>query len=259
MTAGMTTDPGIEELRKELSRLRRAVAILGAVLAISIGWFLWRAPSLPAVLSLERLDIVEPDGSLAFVLANSQRPAGATMNGQTLLEGQEEERRGVPSFIFFDGKGDEVGGFTLGVRTTADGFSATRHLSLDGYKQDQTVVLAHYQDPEGSSAGIRISDRPLAVSMVEALGELGLEPGPTREQLQAAIGALPEDGRAERLRDLFGVQRLFVGSDRDRNASLVLRDGAGRPRILLMAPSDGAPSIHILDETGKPVLNRPSR
>jgi hypothetical protein len=258
MTAGTTTDFGIDELRKEVTRLRRAVAGLGLVLAISICWFLWRAPSLPAVLSVERLDIVEPDGSLAFVLANSRRPAGATMNGQTLLAGQEEERRGVPSFIFFDGKGDEVGGFTLGVRTSAEGFSATRHLSLDGYKQDQTVVLAHYQDAQGSSAGLRISDRPLDRSMVEALATLGLEPGPSRTELEAAIRAVPEDVRAERLRDLFGVQRLFVGSDRDRNASLVLRDGAGRPRILLTAPAKGTPSIQVLDETGEPVLTLPS-
>jgi hypothetical protein len=258
MTEDVTTGASLGDLRKQVERLRRAVAALGVVLLVSIGWLLWRAPALPRILSLERLDIVEPDGSLAFVLANSQRPPGATMDGQTLLEGQQDERRGVPSFIFFDGKGDEVGGFTLGVRTSAEGFSATRHLSLDGYKQDQTVVLAHYQDAEGSSAGLRISDRPLDLSMVEALAELGLEAGPSRKELEAAIRAVPGDARADRLRDLFGVQRLFVGSDRDRNASLVLRDGAGRPRILLTAPADGTPSIQILDETGEAVLTLPS-
>jgi len=74
-------------------------------------------------------------------------------------------------------------------------FSATRHLSLDGYEQDQTVVLAHYQDENAASAGLRISDRPLDLSMLEAFAELGWEPGPSREELQAALASLP-DGRA---------------------------------------------------------------
>lgn len=256
MSEGM--DPtDLEALRREIARLRRLVVGLGVALTVLAGWLLARPLPVPAVLALERLEIVEPDGSPAFVLANSQRPAGATMDGETLLRGQEEERRGVPSFIFFDGKGDEVGGFTLGVRVTDDGFSATRHLSLDGYKQDQTIVLAHYQDAQGASAGLRIHDRPLDVSMAEAMAELGLEPGPTRDQLEAAVRTVPEEVRAERLRELFGVQRLFLGSDRGRNASLVLRDGRGRPRIVLTVPDDGPPTIQVLDESGAPVLTLP--
>jgi hypothetical protein len=249
---------GRDELLQQVAVLRRLVMVLGVGLLASTTWLALRTPELPSVLTAERLDIVEPDGNLAFVLANSQRPVGATMDGQVLLQGQDEERRGVPSFIFFDGKGDEVGGFTLGVRTTEGGYSATRHLSLDGYKQDQTVVLAHYQDQNGASAGLRISDRPLSLSMIDALAELGLEPGPSREELQATVQALPEDTRAERLQELFGVQRVFLGSDRDRSASLVMRDGTGRPRIVISVAQDGTPSIQVLDEIGNAVLTLPT-
>lgn len=247
-----------DALAREVAALRRLVIVLGVALAAAVVWLASRTPSLPPVLTAERLDIVEPDGTLAFVLANSERPVAATMDGQVLLEGQEEERRGIPSFIFFDGEGDEVGGFTLGARTTEDGFSATRHLSLDGYEQDQTVVLAHYQDENGASAGLRISDRPLDLSMPEAFAELGLEPGPSRAELQAALQSLPEASREERLRELFGVQRIFLGSGRDRAASLVMRDGSGRPRVVISVPEEGAPSIQLLDEDGTPVLSLPA-
>jgi hypothetical protein len=247
-----------ELLAREVARLRVLVALLGVALVTCVVWLAARAPVLPPVLSAERLEIVEADGSLAFVLANSERPVAATLDGRTLMEGQEEERRGVPSFVFFDGRGDEVGGMLTGARTTPDGYSATRHLSLDGYKQDQTIVLAHYQDPEGSSAGLRISDRPLDVSLADAFGALGLEMGATREDMQAAVQAIPEVERAEKLRELFGVQRLFLGSTRSRNASLVMNDGKGRPRILIDVPDDGEPSIQILDAEGVPVLRLPS-
>lgn len=249
---------GHDALRAELARLRRIVLLLGIALGSCVLWLALRAPSLPTVLTAERLDIVEPDGKLAFVLANSQRPVAGTIDGKILMEGQEEERRGVPSFVFFDGKGDEVGGLLTGVQVSPDGYSATRHLSLDGYKQDQTVVLAHYQSPGRSSAGLRISDRPQDLSMLDVLAQLGLEPGASREAMQAAIQALPEDTRSARLQELFGVSRLFLGSDSDRSASLVMRDGQGRPRILVSVPAEGEPSIQILDEDGKAVLRLPS-
>lgn len=239
-----------DELRRALKRLRAGVLVLTLAFAGAVTWLARRAPTLPAVLAVERLEVVEADGSLAFVLANSQRPAGATMDGRVLLEGQEEERRGVPSFVFFDGKGDEVGGMLLGVRETADGYAAIRNLSLDGYKQDQTVVLSHNQDPDGSSAGLTVSDRPRETSMADALEALGLGLGASRDELQAAVLALPEETRDDRLRELFGVQRLFLGSARDRTATLTLRDGQGRPRLMLEVPDSGDAAIRVLDENG---------
>jgi hypothetical protein len=191
-----------------------------------------------------------------LVLANSQRPIAATINGQVVLAGQEEERKGVPSVIFFDGKGDEVGGMLFGVRETTSGYSAIRHLSLDAHEQDQTVVLAHYQDPSGSTSGLTVSDRPTH-SQLDTMSQLGLKPSPTRDDLTAAIRALPEEGRGARLRELFGTARAFFGTSRTGEATLVLRDGQGRQRIILETPKEGAPSLRILDETGNTIARLP--
>ena len=163
---------------------------------------------------------------------------------------------GIPSIIFFDGRGDEVGGMLFGVRETANGYRATRHLSLDAYKQDQTIVLSHNQDLRGATSGLTISDRPTH-SLLELPALLGLEPGAPMEQIRAAIDAIPDDDRAARRRELFGTARAFFGSVHTGEARLELRDGQGRVRIVIEAPQDGSPSIRILNEDGGVALRLP--
>ena len=120
----------------------------------------------------------------------------------------------------------------------------------------QTVVLAHYQDQKGSTSGLTISNRPQH-SQLAAFRQLGLQPGATREQLTAAIQAIPEEQRAVRRRELFGTTRAFFGSARSGEARLELRDGQGRFRIVLEAPETGEPSIRVLDEKGQIAFRLP--
>lgn len=241
------------------ARVRRLeITVVALVVAVG-GVLAWATPG-PSdgddVLTAERLEIVEPDGQPAFALANSERPTVATSDGEVLMEGQEEERR-MPNFIFFDGHGDEVGGMLFGNVETEDGFFATRHFSLDGYEQDQTVQLFHQQNPEWARAGLRVADRPEDRSIREAFAALGLEPPFTREEADSAIAALPDGDRADSLRTLFGARRLFLGSSGDNEATLVLRDGEERPRIVLGVPEDGEPYVRVLDGEGEAVAELP--
>ena len=76
--------------------------------------------------------------------------------------------------------------------------------------------------------------------------------------MRAAAEALPEARREARLRELFGgAPRAFVGSTFSGEASLMLRDGEGRPRVVIEAPDEGDPAIRILDEEGTTVLRLP--
>ena len=244
----------MDGLHTHASLLWTAIVILAVALAAVVGWIATR--STPTVLTAERLEIVEPDGSFAIVLANSQRPTVGTIDGHVVMAGQEEERRGIPAIVFFDGKGDEVGGMAFGVKETPDGYQAVRHLSLDAHKQDQAVVLMHYQAPDGSMSGLSVTDRP-AHSMLEALAQLGLSAGASREQIQAALAQLPEDGMGVRLQELFGTPRAFLGSTPAGEAGLTLRDGQGRPRVVIEAPRAGDATIRILDEDGATVFSLP--
>jgi hypothetical protein len=116
--------------------LRRGLWALGALWLATVAFTLPRLgpvePPIQEVIRVERLEIVEPDGTLAFVLANSHRPAPATLDGRVIMAGQEAERR-TPSFIFFDGRGDEVGGMTFSTGAPGGGPVASRHISLDGW------------------------------------------------------------------------------------------------------------------------------
>lgn len=251
----MTTDNGV--LRRQLALLWTAIAVLGLALSATVAWILTTNAAMPEVLSAERLEIVEPDGSLSMVLANSMRPAVGTIDGKVVMEGQEEERRGTPTIVFFDGQGDEVGGMAFGVRETADGYNAVRHLSLDAHNQDQAVVLKHYQSPEGSTSGLEIVDRP-DISLLDGLALLGLSAGASREQIMAAIRALPEDEIETRMEGLSGTGRAFLGTNPEGEANLTLHDGQGRPRIVVEAPREGEASIRILDEQGEILLRLPA-
>jgi len=251
--ANRPENPGI---RVELHTRTRRLEVGVVVLMLAVAWTALRPFGADGVLTAERLEIVEPDGRLAFVLASSARPVPATIDGRVLLEGQEEERR-HPTIIFFDGKGDEVGGMTFSNEETEDGVSATRHLAMDGFEQDETLVLRHHQDADGASSGLHVTDRPRDRSLVDVLEGLGLEVPVTRDELEAVIDSLREERRDDELRALFGVSRLSLGSDRDERASLVLRDGEGRARVLLAAPAQEDPYLRFLDEEGAIVLELP--
>jgi hypothetical protein len=242
-----------------IRRLEVTVAVLLVGWLGTLAWLTLGRPDRHDVLTTERLEVVEPDGRPAFVLANSERPARGTFDGRVLMEGREDERA-MPNFIFFDGHGDEVGEMLFENRETGSGFSATRHLSLDGYKQDQTVTLFHRQDPGSTSAGLSITDRPEDRSLPETFGQLGLTPPFTPGEADSVVAdALPDDpeARAERLRELFGVNRVFLGSSDRDEATLVLKDRAGRPRIVLGVPDHGDPYLRILDDDGQSVTELP--
>jgi hypothetical protein len=242
--------PSLTDLDARIARLRTTVIVLALAVAGLLAWQVTGRS--PRVLVAERLDIVEPDGTLSLVLSNSRRVPVATIDGEVLLGDQAAERMD-PAIIFFDGKGTEVGGMLFGTRETEDGYTAIRHLSLDAYRQDQTVVLSHRQTPQGAVAGLTVWDRPWDKPLPDALRALGLEMGATRAEMQQAIQALPEEDRDARLRALFGVQRVFLGSNAADDATLVLHDGQGRPRVRIVVPLEAEPYLAILDADGNAV------
>jgi hypothetical protein len=63
----------IGTLQRQLAFQRRIAFFLTLLWLASLAWITVRT-GIPPVLAVERLEIVEPDGKPAFVLANSQRP-----------------------------------------------------------------------------------------------------------------------------------------------------------------------------------------
>jgi hypothetical protein len=207
---------------------------------------------------VERLDIVEPDGSLAIALSNSRRAPLATIDGQVLLSDQGLERQ-MPTIGLFDGQGNEVGGLKFGIDPSGSGRTAVRSLTLDGDKQDETVVLFVRQDENGAASGLVINDRPTDLSLIDAMAQLGLKPGASRADFYRAFAEMPDEVRADKARELFGVQRIVLESNARNDAILVFNDGVGRPRIRLVVPEAGEPAIEMLDEHQQVVARLPGR
>jgi hypothetical protein len=106
-------------------------------------------------------------------------------------------------------------------------------------------------------SGLRVIGHEPGATLLAGLADLGVEPGVTRAELQAAIEAIPPEARARRLRPLTGATRVELGTTIDRSAGLTLHDAEGRPRIVLETPATGAPSLRFLDEDGETVLRLP--
>jgi len=134
---------------------------------------------------------------------------------------------------------------------TRDGHvSANAGFMFDQYGQDQTVGLTYDEQDGRRSAGLRVWDRPN--QSVTVLADL-VEPiklmadGPEKTRRMTAV----RDSAAKL--GLGGAQRVFVGKQSDRTATVVLADARSRPRLRLVVDSAGAARIEFLDDGGKVV------
>ena len=193
-------------------------------------------------ISVERLNIVEQDGRLRLVLANSARQADAVVDGRVLAQG----RNRPAGMIFFNDVGDEVGGLLFGGRAQDSGHRATASLTFDQWKQDQTVALQYVDQNGQRRAGLAIIDRPN--TSIAARVDL------TEKRRVAASDA--DRATLDQQIAALGVQtvpRVFVGKNVDGQSTLVLSDEQGRDRLVLSVGSDGRPGIRLLDASGRTV------
>ena len=193
-------------------------------------------------ISVERINIVEQDGQVRVVLANSARQADAVLDGQVLGPG----RNRPAGLIFFNELGNEVGGLTFRGRQQDGRYDATASLTFDQWRQDQTVALQYVDQNGRRRAGLAIIDRP----MTSLAARVNLTEKRSKATTDADRTAIDREIAALGAQD---VPRMFVGRDMEGSATLVLSDPQGRQRLLLSVDTGGKPSIRFLDESGKTV------
>jgi hypothetical protein len=203
-------------------------------------------------IDVERINIVEKDGSLRMVISNRDRSIGPIYKGKPF--GYAGGTR--PGMIFFNDEGTENGGLTFNGRRLPDGrFQSNLGLSFDQFEQDQVVTL-QYQDNNGSRRlGLTVADRDdrNIYDLVQKRDSI----------LQIADTVR----RNAQLRELMGprngvplyAERVYVGRDRSKSAVVNLSDPQGRPRLRLVVDSLGAPALEFLDERGGVTARLPER
>ena len=108
-------------------------------------------------LTVERLNVVEPDGTLRMVISNHDLIPGIIV--------RSEERaldRSQAGMLFYNDEGSEVGGLIFGGHRNAEGevVDSGVSLSFDKYESNQIVSLYGVDDSKNKFAGLSVADSP---------------------------------------------------------------------------------------------------
>ena len=194
-------------------------------------------------ITVERINIVESDGTLKMVLSNKARQHNGMFNGVEIPPREREA-----GILYFSEEGDEIGGMIFnGNATMGTQFSMT----TDQYKNDQVMQLFHQGDGQGHNQyGMRFMQRPFEptlptiIAAIDSLDSLGL----TDEQKEAELLKL-FNGKTP------VAMRLFVGKQADNSSGIFIRDQNSIPRLKVFVDADNKPRIQVLDETGQVIEN----
>lgn len=193
-------------------------------------------------IDVERINIVEKDGTLKMVISNEARQHPGMMDGKMI-----SKRSRPAGILFFNGIGDECGGLSY----KADKESADMSYSVDQFKNDQVMQLQYSQRTTGTNKertyGFKLWDRPDEFPMSEQLKVID------------SLTALKNDAvfkkEVQRMVDAgqLGTERLFMGKTKNGEVGLFIRDEKGKTRIKLYVDKNNKTVIEMLDENGQPI------
>jgi hypothetical protein len=232
-------------IRRQL-RFLHAYTLVTTLAVTGIGAAAFTQRSRPQNLgeiTVERVNVVDADGTLRLVIANKDRMHSGVIGGKVI-----QRSRPYAGLIFFNDQGDEAGGITFKGREANGRREADAGMMFDQLGQDQTIGFEYGEQEGRRSAAFKVWDRPDTplADVIEALnGARAISDPAARNAAIARVNATAPPS----------AQRVFVGKTPDRTASVLLADGRGRNRLALKVDPDGNAAIEFLDADGK-VLQR---
>jgi hypothetical protein len=193
---------------------------------------------------VERINIVEPDGSYRMVISNRPRSIGPIYKGKPF--GYPGGTR--PGIIFFNDEGTENGGLTFTGKKNPDGtYAASSGFSFDQFNQDQVFYFSHNEENGRKRTGLTIAERADVdiYDMVQERDSIMKLPEGTVRNEALQKWQQPRNGVP-----LFAM-RLYAGRTAQKASVVNLADPQGRTRLLLKVDSLGVASIEFMDENGK--------
>jgi len=209
-------------------RIYGAVSTLALVVIAVSGFTMARQKASFGTIDVQRINVVEPDGTVRMVISDKTRFPGAIIHGK-----EYPFNRHTAGMLFFNDEGSENGGLIFGGQKNKDGtVSSYGHLSFDRYDQDQELNLEYLQDGSGQSTKLAFLDQP-----EWPISDVLKEP---RSQWGHFAATHPHS-----------TPRLMMSRAPDGSVSLGLKDEQGHTRILIRVAADGTPVIELLDPSGK--------
>ena len=182
-------------------------------------------------ITVERINIVEPDGKLKMVISNSENQHPGMFDGEILME-----RNRPPGIIFFNEEQDEVGGLIY--RGNKDD-GAGMVLSFDQYKNDQVMQMQYQRNKNGKQKyGVNIWDRPEKFTLpklISAMDSLKKE-GVSDKQMMEILQDM-NDGNP------LAAQRLFTGKNYNEQVGVFIKDEFGNDRINIFIDKDNGNDV----------------
>lgn len=203
-------------------------------------------------IQVQRIKLVEPDGTVRMIVSNNARFPGLILKGKEYPH-ENRKQDGTAGMLFFDAEGTESGGLIFGGQRNADG-EVTRfgHLSFDKYAQDEIANMAANQDGSVVKAGIQFKDEPdwPLEGLVKLMEKNKNQPQDVRNKILEAY--MKEHGRMH-------VERAWLGRNKDTSSSMELRDKEGNVRMAARVGADGNPTLQFLDAKGTVVEQWPGK
>jgi hypothetical protein len=192
-------------------------------------------------IDVERLNVVEKDGRLRFVLTSSGRDTTQRAHGQSHA-----------AFLLYNTEGRESGALLSGGKRMPDGsYTASSRLVFDQFNADETMALQYLDENGKRLAGLVVWDRPetpMTPEIREQIRAMWKMPdGPEKWQVLEEL----------RSRRVFETQRMLVGKHRDKSSMISMHDRQGETRLQIEVDSLGTPSMTFYDEKGRIVLKLP--
>lgn len=212
-----------------------------AVFAVTVlgGFASTTKPSFEKI-SVQRVNIVEPDGTLRMVLSGRARAPGLFIKGK---EHPNEDRK-TAGVLFFDDEGTENGGLIFGGMKDKNGkVESWGHLSFDQYNQDQVFSIGAGEENGHRRSGIALWDRgdyPITDALEASLRIQRLPAAQQEAEWRKFAASHPGD-----------TQRAYLGRVGDRSVGVRLMDQNGHDRLRLRVNPDGSPVMQFLDASGK--------
>ena len=225
------------------------VLTLGATAALLSG-FTSQGNAKFDTITVQRINVVEPDGKLRMVLTNNNRIPGIIVNGHEYDDFGGRKAKTTAGILFYDAQATESGGLTFGGKQDEQG-QITRfgHLGFDRYNQDQMLSIDARDDGTNHLAEIKFIDQPSwpiqeYLDLRESIKHL-----PPAEQ-QAALEEFEQTHPPGAGTRVWVSNQNFPSLPSESKNTVTLRDLEGRDRARLSTGPDGTPSLEFLDTAG---------
>lgn len=128
----------------------------GLVAVLLLTGFTSSRPATFDEITVHRINVVEPDGTLRMVISNKAALPGVIVKGKE----QPPQDRPQAGMLFYNDEGSENGGLIFGGRKDGNGnvVDSGGSLSFDKYGANQIVQIAGVDDKTDQFAGMAVRD-----------------------------------------------------------------------------------------------------